>query len=183
VNAQYPSPVNARHVVGMYVPFPILNALAHVVPDRVVSEGSGAVWTVQIQGKDEKGKPFTSSMFNYSGGMGARAHKPGLSAICYPTGVAAVPVEVWKPPIRSSSPARSSNMEPAARANTWGDGQRIGFRMRTNSRWLLNTIPSRLREAPQGLAGGMPGAAGRSRSMVNPLKIPASGKCSRVTKS
>jgi N-methylhydantoinase B len=75
VNAQYPSPVNARHVVGMYVPFPILNALAHVVPDRVVSEGSGAVWTVQIQGKDEKGKPFTSSMFNYSGGMGARAHK------------------------------------------------------------------------------------------------------------
>jgi N-methylhydantoinase B len=70
VNAQYPSPVNARHVVGMYVPFPILNALAHVVPDRVVSEGSGAVWTVQIQGKDEKGKPFTSSMFNYSGGMG-----------------------------------------------------------------------------------------------------------------
>jgi SAM-dependent methyltransferase len=40
------------------------------------------------------GEPFTSSMFNYSGGMGARAEKDGLSAICYPTGVAAVPVEV-----------------------------------------------------------------------------------------
>lgn len=117
VNAKYPSPVNARHVVGMYVPFPILKALAHVAPERVVAEGSGAVWTVQINGKDDTGKPFTSSMFNYSGGMGARASKPGLSAICYPTGVSAVPRwRSWKPPTRSSSTARNSNAEPAAKA-------------------------------------------------------------------
>ena len=51
VNAQYPSPVNARHVVGMFVPMPILKALAQVVPDKVLAEGAGAVWTVQIQGK------------------------------------------------------------------------------------------------------------------------------------
>jgi N-methylhydantoinase B len=162
VNARYPSPVNARHVVGMYVPFPILNALAQIVPDRVVSEGSGAVWTIQIQGKDEAGKPFTSSMFNYSGGMGARAHKPGLSAICYPTGVAAVPVEV----LEASYPIEFTCKElehgtGGKGKQRGGDGQRIGFRMRTGSRWLLNTIPSRLREAPQGLAGGLPGAAGR----------------------
>ncbi|MEM7568413.1 MAG: hydantoinase B/oxoprolinase family protein, partial [Pseudomonadota bacterium] len=94
INAQYPVPCNARHVVGMYVPFPILNALSEVLPERSVAEGSGAVWTIQIQGKDQAGKPFTSSMFNYSGGMGARATKPGLSATCYPTGVSAVAVEV-----------------------------------------------------------------------------------------
>ena len=44
-------------------------------------------------------------MFNYSGGMGARATKNGLSATCYPTGVSAVPVEVLAvfpdgPPVR-----------------------------------------------------------------------------------
>ncbi len=72
VNAAYPAPVNARHVVGMFVPMPILKALHQVMPDRVLAEGSGAVWTVQIQGKRESGEPFTSSMFNYSGGMGAR---------------------------------------------------------------------------------------------------------------
>ena len=42
VNAKYPVPVNARHVVGMYVPFPILNALSKVIPERILAEGSGA---------------------------------------------------------------------------------------------------------------------------------------------
>lgn len=162
VNARYPAPVNARHVVGMYVPFPILNALAQVVPDRVVAEGSGAVWTIQIQGSDETGRPFTSSMFNYSGGMGARANKPGLSAICYPTGVAAVPVEV----LEASYPILfdCKELEPdtgGAGRQRGGDGQRIGFRMRTDRPWMLNTIPSRLKEAPQGLDGGAPGSTGR----------------------
>ncbi|MGA6969132.1 MAG: hydantoinase B/oxoprolinase family protein, partial [Xanthobacteraceae bacterium] len=94
VNCKYPAAVNARHVVGMYVPMPILKALYHVMPDRVLAEGSGAVWTMQIQGKNADGSPFTSSMFNYSGGMGARRTKSGPSATCYPTGVAAVPVEI-----------------------------------------------------------------------------------------
>lgn len=162
VNARYPSPVNARHVVGMYVPFPILKALAKVVPDRVVAEGSGAVWTIQIQGKDANGKPFTSSMFNYSGGMGARAEKPGLSAICYPTGVAAVPVEV----LEASYPIvfTCKELEPGTGGQgrqPGGDGQRIGYRLRTGSPWLLNTIPSRLVDPPEGLHGGGDGAVGR----------------------
>ena len=68
----------------MFVPMPILKALHQVIPDRVLAEGSGAVWTVQIQGKRADGEAFTSSMFNYSGGMGARLTKPGPSATCYP---------------------------------------------------------------------------------------------------
>ncbi len=161
INAQYPSPCNARHVVGMYVPFPILKALAQVVPDRVLAEGSGAVWTIQIQGRDEAGKPFTSSMFNYSGGMGARATKPGLSATCYPTGVAAVPVEV----LEASIPIEFTCKElvagtGGAGAQAGGDGQKIGFKMRTGQEWLLNAIPSRLNTQPEGLDGGEPGAQG-----------------------
>ena len=161
VNARYPSPVNARHVVGMYVPFPILKALAQIVPDAVIAEGSGAVWTIQVQGRDAAGKPFTSSMFNYSGGMGARATKPGLSAICYPTGVSAVPVEV----LEASYPIAFTCKElehgtGGAGKQPGGDGQRIGYRMRTQSPWLLNTIPSRLSQAPEGLFGGGDGASG-----------------------
>jgi len=162
VNAKYPSPVNARHVVGMYVSFPILKALWHVAPDRVVAEGSGAVWTIQIQGKDADGRPFTSSMFNYSGGMGARANKAGLSAICYPTGVSAVPVEVLEasyPIVFTCKELEHGTGGKGTQAG--GDGQRIGYRMRTNSPWLLNTVPSRLQEGPQGLAGGKDGTAGR----------------------
>lgn len=162
VNAKYPSPVNARHVVGMYVPFPILKALAQVAPDQVVAEGSGAVWTIQIQGKDTAGNPFTSSMFNYSGGMGARATKEGLSAICYPTGVAAVPTEVLEAAMPIVFTCKELELgSGGAGKYRGGDGQRIGYRMRTNSTWLLNAIPSRLKVGPEGLLGGGDGTAGR----------------------
>lgn len=162
VNAKYPSPLNARHVVGMYVPFPILKALAQVVPDAVVAEGSGAVWTVQVQGRDADGRPFTSSMFNYSGGMGARAAKPGISAVCYPTGVSAVPVEVLEAsyPIVFTCKELEHDTGGAGRQRG-GDGQRIGYRMRTDQPWLLNIIPSRLMAGPEGLDGGGDGKAGQ----------------------
>ncbi len=162
INAQYPSPVNARHVVGMYVPFPILKALAQIVPDRVLAEGSGAVWTIQIQGRGEDGRPFTSSMFNYSGGMGARAEKGGLSATCYPTGVAAVPIEV----LEASIPIEFTQKELAPGTGgkgkfNGGDGQYIGFRMRSGNEWLLNAIPSRLNSGAEGLFGAGSGAPGQ----------------------
>lgn len=175
VNARYPSPVNARHVVGMFVAFPILKALAQVVPDRVVAEGSGAVWTVQIHGKDAEGKPFTSSMFNYSGGMGARANKPGLSAICYPTGVSAVPVEVLEASYPIVFTCKEIERGTGGKGRQpGGDGQRIGYRMRTKSSWLLNTVPSRLKTGPEGLKGAEDGAAGRFE--VNGKTLQSLGK-------
>ena len=162
VNAKYPAPVAARHVVGMYVPMPILKALHAVAPDRVVAEGAGAVWTMQIQGRDERGEPFTSAMFNYSGGMGARRTKPGLGATCYPTGVAAVPVEVLEAamPIRFTRKELLDGSGGAGRA-PGGDGQAIGFRMRTRDPWFLNAVPSRLSAPAEGLEGGGAGRPGR----------------------
>jgi len=162
VNAKYPSPLNARHVVGMFVPMPILKALHQIVPDRVLAEGSGAVWTVQVQGKRENGEPFTSSMFNYSGGMGARVAKPGPSATCYPTGVAAVPVEILEAVMPIVFDRRELRLGSGGEGKSrGGDGQIIGFHMRTASPWLLNAVPSRLDGGPEGLDGGEAGAAGR----------------------
>ncbi|WP_181183957.1 hydantoinase B/oxoprolinase family protein [Prosthecodimorpha hirschii] len=162
INCEYPAPVNARHVVGMYVPMPILKALHQVMPDRVLAEGSGAVWTIQIQGKRSDGRAFTSSMFNYSGGMGARAGKPGPSATCYPTGVAAVPVEI----LEASMPIVFDRKElrrgsGGAGRMRGGDGQSIGFHMNTDQPWLLNAVPSRMEDGPEGIGGGESGAPGR----------------------
>ena len=161
VNAKYPSPVAARHVVGMYVPMPILKALRQVAPDEVLAEGAGAVWTFQVQGKDDAGDPFTSAMFNYSGGMGARRTKDGLGATCYPTGVAAVPVEVLEAamPIQFTQKELidGSGGEGAARG---GDGQVIAFHLRTNDDWLLNAVPSRLKIGAEGFEGAEDGKAG-----------------------
>ena len=162
VNCEYPVPVNARHVVGMYVPMPILKALHQVMPERVLAEGAGAVWTMQIQGKRADGQAFTSSMFNYSGGMGARATKRGPDATCYPTGVAAVPVEILEaamPIVFDRKELRPGS--GGAGRSPGGDGQIIQFHLRTAHRWTLNAVPSRLDRGPEGLAGGEPGAAGR----------------------
>ena len=147
---------------GMYVPMPILKALYHVMPDRVLAEGSGAVWTMQIQGQYPDGSPFTSSMFSYSGGMGARRTKSGPSATCYPTGVAAVPVEVMEasmPIVFGRKELRDGS--GGAGASRGGDGQVISWRMRTSHDWLLNAVTSRTTLPPEGLGGGAPGAAGR----------------------
>ena len=164
VNCEYPVPVNARHVVGMYVPMPILKALYQVMPERVLAEGAGAVWTFQVQGKNADGAAFTSSMFNYSGGMGARLTKHGPSATCYPTGVAAVPVEILEAamPIVFDRKELRPGSGGAGRTRG-GDGQLIQFHMRTKHAWTLNAVPSRLGAGPEGLEGGMPGAGGHFR--------------------
>ena len=159
----------------MFVPMPIQKALHQVMPHRVLAEGSGAVWTVQIQGKRSNGEAFTSSMFNYSGGMGARETKPGPSATCYPTGVAAVPVEILEASIPIVFDRRE--LRPGSGGDgrsRGGDGQIIGFRMLTDQPWLLNAVPSRLDRGPDGLDGGEPGAAGKF--MVNGKSVSQASK-------
>src|SRR4029079_19060164 len=130
--------------------------------DQVLAEGSGAVWTMQIQGHRDDGRPFTSSMFNYSGGMGARATKSGPSATCYPTGVAAVPVEIVEavtPVIFDRKELRPGSGGDGAMRG--GDGQIIQFHLLTKDEWLLNAVASRCEQGPAALGGGGPGATGK----------------------
>jgi N-methylhydantoinase B len=162
LNARPPAPCTARHVVGMFLPMPLMQALGQVTPERVMAEGSAAVWTCQVSGSRDDGRSFITSMFNYAGGVGARATKPGLSATAFPTGVAAVPVEV----VESSAPLRV--VQKSLRHGSGGggrqrggEGQVIEFTVDTGRTWTLNAITSRLRHPPQGLFGGQPGAAGR----------------------
>ncbi len=175
VNAVYPVPVAARHVVGMYVPMPILKALYQVMPERVLAEGAGAVWTFQIQGKRTNGAPFTSSMFSYSGGMGARATKPGPDATCYPTGVSAVPIEILEATMPIVFDRKELRLDSGgAGRSRGGDGQSIQFHMRTEAPWLLNAVPSRLDQGPEGLDGGESGAGGKF--LINGKPVSEAGK-------
>jgi N-methylhydantoinase B len=162
VNAVPPQPGTARHVVGMFLPNALLKALAQVKPDQAMAEGSGAVWTMQVNGHDDDGRPFITAMFTYAGGVGARATKPGLSACSYPTGVAAVPVEV----VEASAPIRfhCKQLRPGsggAGVQPGGLGQTIEFSVDTTRPWQLNAVTSRLAVEPEGIFGGSPGAAGR----------------------
>jgi N-methylhydantoinase B len=161
VNAQSPAPCTARHVVGMFLPMPLLKALSHVVPSAVIAEGSGAVWTCQVSGQRVDRRPFITSMFNYAGGVGARATKSGLSATSYPTGVAAVPVEVVEStaPVVFACKQLRRGSEGSGR-QSGGAGQIIEFTVDNGRDWTLNAVTSRLVHRPAGLFGGQGGAAG-----------------------
>ncbi len=100
-------------------------------------------------------------MFTYAGGVGGRATKSGLDACSYPTGVAAVPIEV----VEASAPIRFKQKSlrrdsGGSGAQTGGLGQTIEFSVDTTRPWQLNAVTSRLAQPPQGIFGGEPGAAG-----------------------
>ncbi|HQV56717.1 MAG TPA: hydantoinase B/oxoprolinase family protein [Ilumatobacteraceae bacterium] len=174
VNAVSPQPCTARHVVGMFLPNALLKALAQIRPQQAMAEGSGAVWTMQVSGNHDDGRPFITAMFTYAGGVGARATKPGLSACSYPTGVSAVPIEV----VEASAPIRfmRKQLRPGSGghgAQTGGLGQTIEFTVDTSRPWQLNAVTSRLSDPPQGIFGGQPGAAGSFTVNDEPVRTQA----------
>ena len=174
VNAVLPQPGTARHVVGMFLPNALLKALAQVKPDQAMAEGSGAVWTMQVNGNHPDGSPFITAMFTYAGGVGARASKPGLDACSYPTGVSAVPIEV----VEASAPIRfrEKSLRPESGglgAQRGGRGQVIEFTVDTEKAWQLNAVTSRLSDAPQGVFGGEAGATGSFSVNGEPVRTQA----------
>lgn len=174
VNAVPPAPCTARHVVGMFLPMPLLQAMSQVLPEAVMAEGSAAVWTMQVSGHHEDGSPFITAMFTYAGGVGARAGKPGLSATSYPTGVAAVPLEV----VEASAPIRF--LRKQLRRDSGGPGRQVGgmgqvieFTVDSPSPWVLNAVTSRLARGPRGVFGGEEGATGRFVVNGEPVRTQA----------
>ena len=95
-----------------------MKALYHVLPNTVLAECAGGLWSAQIFGRDRTGRAFASSMFNYSGGMGARANKGGLSATCYPAGISAVPIEVLETDMPIVFDRKGYFAAPAAKASS-----------------------------------------------------------------
>ena len=175
LNARYPSPVSARHVVGMHVPMPLMKALHAVTPETVLAESAGGLWSMQIFGTDDYGHSFASSMFNYSAGMGARSGKPGLSATCYPAGISAVPIEV----LEADMPIVFDRKELLRGTggdgrNRGGDGQIVEFHLETDREWMLNAIVSRTKFSSEGLAGAEAGAPGQF--MINGEDVRVPGK-------
>ena len=120
-----------------------------------MAEGSGAVWTMQVSGNHDDGRPFITAMFTYAGGVGARATKPGLSACSFPTGVTAVPIEV----VEASAPIHflckelrvGSGGQGGQGGQVGGLGQTIEFTVDTTRAWQLNAVTSRLTEPPLGI--------------------------------
>jgi N-methylhydantoinase B len=161
LNCRPPAAVSARHILGHFLPGLIFGALAPILPDRIMAEGSANLWNVQLNGYERDGRPFTLLWFN-AGGTGARPGLDGLSSTAFPSGVSGTAVEI----IESRAPivVRRRQLRP----DSGGPGRQRGGLghwlvlqgARAERPYTLSPFFDRLENPARGLAGGAPGGAG-----------------------
>jgi N-methylhydantoinase B len=161
LNCRRPAPVGARHILGHFLSAAVFGALSHVIPDRVVAEGSQGLWNTQFDGIDERGEPFCYVFFS-AGGTGARPNKDGLSATAFPSGIHGVPVEL----VENVSPLFIECRELIPDSGGPGKfrgglGQRMVLRVRGGHPSQHSPMYDRILFAAKGFAGGCDGAKGR----------------------
>ena len=94
VNAKYPAAVAARHLSGHVLSCAIYQALAAVLPNRIIADSGGApAMRARIGGHSDSGDRFQTMLFA-SAGMGASSSADGLSTTAFPTNSGAGSLEV-----------------------------------------------------------------------------------------
>ena len=160
LNCRRPAPVSARHLIGHFVSQPLLTALAAVIPDRVIANGSAGLWNTMMDGMDERGKEFAYIFFS-AGGMGAAHDRDGLSATAFPSGITGVPVEA----IETAAPLlmHRRRLRPdsgGAGQFRGGLGQEMALEIITGQNANHSCMYDRTGNPAVGLFGGKAGANG-----------------------
>ena len=163
LNCTRPAPVSARHLIGHFVSQPLLTALAEIVPEQVIANGSAGLWNTMMDGMDERGDEFAYIFFS-AGGMGAAHDRDGLSATAFPSGIMGVPVEA----IETAAPLLMHRRE--LRPDSGGAGRFRGGLGQVMEMEIITGAPAnhscmydRTGNPALGLHGGQPGAAGEVR--------------------
>ncbi|MEO1988728.1 MAG: hydantoinase B/oxoprolinase family protein [Martelella sp.] len=184
VNARFPAAVAARHLTGHLLSCAIYQALAPVLPERVVADSGGAPsLRVRFYGKHADGRDFGVMLFA-SAGMGASAQMDGLSTTAFPTNSGAGSIEA----IEAISPLVFTRK--MFRPDSGGVGRFRGglgqvCEVRNNSPYPCQVIivGDRERHPPLGLLGGGPGAPaaaiidGEKRISLKSRNTLAPGSC------
>lgn len=160
LNALFPAPVAARHIIGHFLPGAVYAALSGLIPERVPADGAYGLWASQFEGARADGTRYVFTMFS-NGGTGARSSKDGLSATSFPSGVQNIPVEI----IESTTPlfVHERALRPGSGGNgahRGGLGQVLTLSLREGEA-VYSTIYERLHHPASGRRGGLPGLTGR----------------------
>jgi len=160
LNPVFPAPCSARQLTGHLLAGVIYEALAAVLPDKVMAESGGApTMRALFSGLDHAGDRFSQVLFA-SGGMGASPHRDGLPTTAFPTNVGAgsieayesvAPLVVWRKQLRPDS--------GGAGRFRGGLGQEVEIEVRTPAAVRLSLLSDRRDHPAKGLLGGGPGGA------------------------
>ncbi len=163
LNAQKPAPVAARHVLGHMTAEVVVGALHQAVRGGLQAE-CGNAWAPMLRGGTwfgDRRRVWENYMF-FSGGMGGRPDKDGLSTTQFPAGVNAVPVEAaeavspilfWRKEFRPDS--------GGAGRYRGGLGQVLEIASATGGPFEIQAMFDRVVHPARGREGGQPGAGGR----------------------
>jgi len=79
--------------MGHFLPAMVVEALAQVVPDKVIAGVGSPLWCVNMAGVRPDGRGF-ANLFFLNGGYGASAHGDGVNVLSWPSNISSTPVEV-----------------------------------------------------------------------------------------
>lgn len=156
----------------------LLRALAQVMPDRIPAASSGTMNNLTVGGGDQRNGRSYAYYETIAGGMGARPTADGVSGIhTHMTNSLNTPVEA----LEYAYPFRVRRY--SYRNLSGGDGQyRGGDGIIREIEFLgpatVTLLADRRVFAPYGLAGGSPGAVGRSLLIAHGKETVLPGKCS-----
>lgn len=183
VNARPPAAVAGGNVeTSQRIVDTLMRALAPALPDRIPAASSGTMNNLTIGGID----PRTNQPFTYyetiAGGHGASPQLHGASGHhAHMTNSLNTPVEA----LEYAFPFRMTRY--AIRRKSGGEGKHRGGDGLIREIELLSDaqvtlLADRRKSQPWGLAGGNPGASGRTTVAVNHHEQELPGKCTRELK-
>jgi N-methylhydantoinase B len=163
VNARPPAAVAAGNVeTSQRIVDVLLRALAQAAPDRVPAASYGTMSNLTIGGIDPRnGQPFTYYETT-AGGMGARPGLDGISGThCHMTNSLNTPIEAleYAYPFRVR---RYGYREGSGGAGEFSGGDGLVREIELLADSQVTLLCDRQKFAPYGLAGGKPGATGRT---------------------
>jgi N-methylhydantoinase B len=179
VNAVAPAPVAGGNVeTSQRIVDVVLRALAKAIPDRIPAASSGTMNNLTIGGIDRrKNAPF-AYYETIAGGMGARPIADGLSGVhTHMTNSLNTPVEAleYAYPLRVTRYSYRPGSGGGGKFRG-GDGLIREIELLSDARVTLLT--DRRRFPPYGLAGGEPGAVGRTTLIKKGQVEELAAKCS-----
>ena len=159
LNPRFPAPVHARQLVGHCLASVLYNALAPVLPNRVIADsGSAPTLRLVVSGAWADRRRFTSILF-LNGGMGARPTADGLACTCFPSNVvcgsmeiieATAPLRIWRKEFAcdSAGPGRFRG----------GHGQAMELELLSPQSATLSLFVDHVQHPARGILGGQSGA-------------------------
>jgi N-methylhydantoinase B len=157
-NPVYPAASGGRGMIGHMMVPAIMMALAEVLPERAIAEGSSNS-SINVTGVHQ-GRPYAAINF-MNAGQGATKHRNGFTMLSFPSNLSNTPIEIFEQmaPVRvvERSIRRGSG---GAGAHRGGDGLHFEVEVVADAPMMASMIMTRFKTAPQGIFGGQPGKVG-----------------------